>query len=153
MDITVGGGIEAEITLPAGDYAGVQVGIRASFETASGYTTLSTAPPGWHYPTGNPICTQVFTQYHNPTTLQLWAANDGCWYEDPVSGDWLEGLPSGMTSPVPSTLKVRAGSSAGPIISTLDADLDLTDSIDASYFFHNGVEWKTFPAPPDTLVI
>ena len=85
-DYTFENGANAEVTLPAGDFTGVKVGIRASF--AIGDTTLA----------------------------------------------------------------VRNGSSSGPIIDTLDSHKEHV-SVDAAFYFNNGVDWKTFPAPPDALII
>lgn len=50
-------------------------------------------PEGWHY--GSGPCASMITNYHNPTTLEIWTASDMCWYESPVSGNWLRGLPPG----------------------------------------------------------
>ena len=85
-DFTFEDGASSDLTLPAGSFTGVKVGVRASF----------------------------------------------------VIGD--------------TALNIRNGSSSGPIISILDSDKN-SASVDAAYFFHNGVDWITFPAPPDALII
>ncbi len=208
-DLTVSDGALAEITLPSGnEYAGVVVGIRASFPVVQGWSQLTDAPFGflspsewtqlpvsplpagfsppapativeqvlvdfyksetkelWTAPTsgytpglgwaqGNPVVSgNVYTpgsvDFYNAQTRQIWTASQGGW--TPPTG-WEEGNPSLNQSFGKATLKIRNGSSSGPIIQTLDSDED-QDTIDAAWFFNNGGDWKTFPAPQDALTL
>ena len=161
VDLTVEAGITGDLVLPSGNYSGAQACVRASFpKEAGGYVTLTTTPDGWHYNT-EVTCTQAIVLYHNSVTLQIWAASNGCWYEEPVSGNWTEGLPPGYPSgwnPFDPTLSdealinVRSGSVTAPVIDTLESD-PTTASVDSLFFMNNGTEWKSFPAPADVLIL
>lgn len=213
-DFTVSDGAAGELILPAGDFSGVSVGVRASFPSVQGWTVLTGTPDGFvapddwtilpfsPYPTGfvppagGAIVTQAFVNYHNPVTKRVWSANTGGWT---VPAGWVEGNPvtdglyfytmatvdfynpvtrqlwtanqGGWTAPSGwhqgffsdgnepwssnagvATLNIRNGSPSATIIDTLEGDPD-QDTVDAAWYFNNGTDWKTFPAPPDALTL
>lgn len=109
-------------------------------------------PTGWAQ--GNPVesgfvYTSGSVDFYNAVSREIWTAPQPG-YRAPTG--WSEGNPSLNQSFGQATLKVRDGSSSGPIIQTLDSDLD-QDTIDAAWFFNNGANWKTFPAPQDALTL
>jgi hypothetical protein len=111
VDLTVSDAVSAEVTLPAGDFSGVVVGVRASFPTVQGWTVLTTTPDGfvapddWTLlpstppPTGfvapapGGIVTTGFVDYHNPATKHVWSANSGGWT---APDGWVVGNPAGQ---------------------------------------------------------